>query len=164
MTTYIRTIGFMGPDAEAAGRPQAFKRRDPVWWKMYGDLFDRWATLPTDTDRCHLVALWQLAARLGNKIPNDPHWIQHEAGLSELPDLDALESAGLIWPVGPRARAHARREGELIERREGEDLSARPRVAHAREREIPERRLSPNLARRVSRERDVQAARSEAAE
>lgn len=159
----------MGPEAREAGRPQGFKKRSPLWWKMYADLFERWSVLPTDTDRCHIVAIWQLATELGNRIPADPQWIQLHAGLTEPPDLDLLEAAGLIGPIGQLARApahHARREERRGEReREGEreDLSARPRVTPAREGEREESGLLPIRTReREARRADAEAARAAA--
>ena len=139
MTDFIRTIGFMGGEARAEKRSQAFKKPSPSWWKMYAAAFERLAELPTDADRFHVVALWHLATQTMNKIPNDPEWVRREAGLSTAPDLERLASFGLIGPVGSVTRAHhARARGENERTMFSESLSTRERAREIRGGEIGE--------------------------
>lgn len=135
----IRTIRFVGDDADAAGVGQGY-RGVPTWWKMYASQIERLQALDmTDAERWHVIALWQLATEMGNTIPDSAEWLAHRLGLSEPIDLDRLEDLGLIGPVGktPRARAHdARPRGEKEEEKKKKkekeiSFSARPRVTRA---------------------------------
>ena len=56
---------------------QHYKDRDPAWIKLYARLLDDYgfATLP-DNSKWHLVGIFLLASKQGNRIPGDPRWVR----------------------------------------------------------------------------------------
>lgn len=55
----------------------------------------------TDSQRGHLHDIRLLAARLGNRIPNDPAWVRAAIRSRRAPDLHALSTAGFLEPYDP---------------------------------------------------------------
>lgn len=78
---------------------QHYKDRDPKWIKVYRDITDNYefSQLP-DYAKGHLLGLWLLAAKLGNKIPADPKWIGSRINATAKIDLGLLERSGFITP------------------------------------------------------------------
>jgi len=76
---------------------QQYSDRDPKWIKLYRTLLDdyEYTKLP-DAARSHLVGIWLLAARLNNKIPNDPAWIAKRIASTTKIDLETLQTLGFI--------------------------------------------------------------------
>src|SRR5262249_19540885 len=56
---------------------QHYKDRDPTWIKLYARLLDDYgfATLP-DNSKWHLIGIFLLASKQGNRIPGDPRWVR----------------------------------------------------------------------------------------
>jgi hypothetical protein len=83
-------------------RFQHYKDRNPPWIRLYGGLWrDRAFFRLPDAVKAHLIGLFALAARLDNRIPDDPEWIAHELCASEPIDLGALLTSGFLVPEHP---------------------------------------------------------------
>lgn len=82
---------------------QHYKDRALVWIKLYVEQLDdyEFIQLP-DAAKYHVHALMLLAARSGNKIPNDPRWVAARIGASEPVDLQLLFSCGFLEEWRPR--------------------------------------------------------------
>jgi hypothetical protein len=76
---------------------QHYKDRSPPWIKLYNELLDDYdfGSLP-DTAKWHLVAIWLLASRSGNKIPFDSDWVARRINATGTVDLDLLAARGFI--------------------------------------------------------------------
>lgn len=70
---------------------QHYKDRTPPWIKLHNSLLDSYEfeCLP-DASKAHLLCIWMLASRTGNKIPNNAEWIKKKIGASSKVDLDLL--------------------------------------------------------------------------
>lgn len=86
-------------------RLQHYKDRALVWVKLYVEQLDdyEFIQLP-DAVKYHVHALMLLAARSGNKIPNDPVWVASRIGASEPVDLQRLFAHGFLEEWRPRAQ------------------------------------------------------------
>ena len=79
---------------------QAFKDGRPMKWiKVETRILDDYEfnQLP-EIDQLHLKKIWLLAAKLGNKIPNDPVFIAQRIGAKENINLHNLLEAGYLQP------------------------------------------------------------------
>ncbi len=91
MASYFRIRNFE--------RFQHYKDRNPPWIRLYGALWrDRAFFRLPDALKAHLIGLFALAARLDNRIPDDPEWLAHELCASERIDLAALVASGFLVP------------------------------------------------------------------
>jgi len=80
-------------------RWQHYKRRNPPWIKLYASLFtDYEFSKLSDAQKFHLVALWSLASRLENQLPNDPVWLSKQIGAHEVIDVEFFISEGFLIP------------------------------------------------------------------
>ena len=80
-------------------RFQHYKDRNPPWIRLYGALWrDRAFFRLPDVLKAHLIGMFALAARLDNRIPDDPEWLAHELCASEPIDLRALLASGFLIP------------------------------------------------------------------
>jgi hypothetical protein len=76
---------------------QQYKDRDPKWIKVYRELLDDYEfSKLDDVSKYHVIGLRLLAAKLDNKIPNDPDWIQKKLSSSHEVSIQALVDAGFI--------------------------------------------------------------------
>ena len=109
---------------------QHYKDRDPTWIKLYARLLDDYgfATLP-DNSKWHLIGIFLLASKQGNRIPGDPRWVRKKIAARTRVDLQALLAAGFIEEDASTTLAEAEqgaspeKESESEERRE-DSLSA----------------------------------------
>lgn len=84
-------------------RFQHYKDRALVWIKLYVDELDAYDFLQLpDAMKYHVHALMLLAARAGNKIPNDARWVAARIGATEPVDLPTLFAAGFLEEWKPR--------------------------------------------------------------
>lgn len=76
---------------------QHYKDRDPEWIKLYARLLDNYAfaVLP-DACKWHLIGIFLLASKQGNRIPADARWVKKKIAARARIDLNALLSAGFI--------------------------------------------------------------------
>jgi len=76
---------------------QHYKDRDPEWIKLYARLLDNYAfaALP-DNSKWHLIGIFLLASKQGNRIPGDPRWVRKKIAARTRVDLEALRCAGFI--------------------------------------------------------------------
>jgi hypothetical protein len=78
---------------------QQYKDRDPKWIKVYRDLLDDYGfSNLSETQQIHLIKIWLLAAKLGNKIPNDPKWVALRIGAQSKVELNQMVTAGFLCP------------------------------------------------------------------
>jgi hypothetical protein len=91
MASYFRIRNFE--------RFQHYKDRNPPWIRLHDALWrDRAFFRLPDAPKAHLIGLFALAARLDNRIPDDPEWLAHELCASEPIDLGALVASGFLIP------------------------------------------------------------------
>jgi hypothetical protein len=110
---------------------QHYKDRDPTWIKLYARLLDDYAfaTLP-DNGKWHLIGIFLLASKQGNRIPGDPRWVRKKIAARTRVDLETLLAAGFIEEDASDPLAEAEqpaspeKEEETEERREETILSA----------------------------------------
>jgi len=110
---------------------QHYKDRDPAWIKLYARLLDDYgfATLP-DNSKWHLVGIFLLASKQGNRIPGDPRWVRKKIAARTRVDLEGLLAAGFIEedastaPAASAPPAIPEKESESEERREDTNMSA----------------------------------------
>lgn len=82
---------------------QHYKDRALVWIKLYVEQLDDYEFLQLpDAAKYHVHGLMLLAARSGNKIPNDPRWVAARIGASEPVDFQLLLSYGFLEEWRPR--------------------------------------------------------------
>lgn len=76
---------------------QHYKDRTPPWIKMYNHLLDdfEFSCLP-DASKAHLLSIWLLASRTGNRIPNNARWIGNKINATEDVDLQSLINSGFL--------------------------------------------------------------------
>lgn len=76
---------------------QHYKDRTPPWIKLYNHLLDdfEFSCLP-DASKAHLLSIWLLASRTGNKIPNNPKWIGNKINATDDVDIELLIESGFI--------------------------------------------------------------------
>ena len=105
-------------------RFQHYKDRRPPWIKLYIELLDDYnlARLP-DATKAHLFAIWLLASRYENQIPNDPEWISRCINATERVNIDLLISAGFIVEDQTCSKAPAERKQDAIPETETETES-----------------------------------------
>ena len=109
---------------------QHYKDRDPAWIKLYARLLDDYAfaTLP-DTTKWHLVGIFLLASKQGNRIPGDARWVQKKIAARTRVDLNALLAAGFIEEDASTVLAEA--EQVAIPEKESESEERRERLLSA---------------------------------
>ena len=84
---------------------QHYHDRNPPWIKLYNSLLDDYlfAKLP-DPQKYQLMALWLVASKTDNKIPNDTAWLKIELRATTLVNLDALIAGGWLEPWSPKKK------------------------------------------------------------
>jgi hypothetical protein len=109
---------------------QHYKDRDPTWIKLYARLLDDYAfaTLP-DNGKWHLIGIFLLASKQGNRIPGDPRWVRKKIAARTRVDLKALLAAGFIEEDASAALAEA--EQVAIPEKESESEERRERLLSA---------------------------------
>ena len=76
---------------------QHYSNRTPPWIKLHNSLLDDYEfECLTDIQKGHLLCIWMLASRTGNKIPNNPTWVKKKIGASSNVDLQALIDAEFL--------------------------------------------------------------------
>jgi len=78
-------------------RFQHYRDRMPPWIKFHNSVLEdeAIATLP-DTAKAHLVGIWLLASRLGNRIPNSPAFVGARINATEAVNLKLLTERGFL--------------------------------------------------------------------
>jgi hypothetical protein len=76
---------------------QHYKQRNPPWIKLHSAMMDdyEFAQLP-EVARFHLMGIWVLASKTGNKIPADPEWIARRINAQSPVDIELLVSSGFV--------------------------------------------------------------------
>lgn len=136
---------------------QHYKDRSPPWIKFYNSVLDDYAfTRLPDAARFHLVAIWLLASRTDNRIPNDPEWVRQAIKANVSVDLCALFDAGFLVEYkrkGCKRRAskvlvQSRAETEHIEQQSRAD-SPPAAFENGKEKKMPSKEAE-RIAQRVA--------------
>ena len=124
MTNYLRVRDF--------DQMQHYKDRDPPWIKLYFRILDDYAfaSLP-DAAKWHLVGIFLLASRCGNRIAADADWVRKKIGAGTRVDLAALEAAGFLEPALAACLQPASPETEAETETETERILSDPPAADA---------------------------------
>jgi len=79
---------------------QHYKNRNPTWIKFYTALLDDadFETLP-DSSKLHLILLWLLAARKGNRLQNDEAKLTKKLPIYGQVNLQPLIDGGWLIPT-----------------------------------------------------------------
>ena len=106
---------------------QHYKKRNPPWIKLYGDLLgDPAFFMLNETARFHLIGLFILASKHENRIPFINEWITAELRTSAPIDFDALIASGFIAECAQSAsKPRAKRKQKPIAETETEDSSTK---------------------------------------
>lgn len=79
---------------------QHYKKRDPIWIKMYHRLLDDYEYgCLRDDSKLLLFSLYLLAAKTGNRIPADLEWIKAKAMIKGNIDLSELKETGFVCVI-----------------------------------------------------------------
>ena len=79
---------------------QSHNQLNPPWIKLHShQLEDYMFQKLSDAAKYHFIGLMSLASRIGNKLPNDPQWLQKSIGASNSINLEDLFKSGLIKQV-----------------------------------------------------------------
>lgn len=74
-----------------------YRARAPIWVKLHCSLLDDFEfSRLSDNSKFHYFALLLLAARLGNKLPDDTKWLQSRINSSSEINLDELIVRGFL--------------------------------------------------------------------
>ena len=72
------------------------------WHKVHNVILEDYNyTALTDAQRGHVHAIWALACRLDNSIPNDPAWIKQQISANSKVDVNALIDNGFLAVINP---------------------------------------------------------------
>jgi len=76
---------------------QQYKDRDPKWIKLDRELLNNYefTELPDDY-KYHVIGLRLLVAQIGNKLPNNPEWLQSRIASNSPINLDVLIRNGFL--------------------------------------------------------------------
>jgi hypothetical protein len=76
---------------------QHYKQRNPPWIKLHASMMEdyEFARLP-EVAQLHLIGIWVLASKTGNKIPADPVWIGRRINAQSPVDVELLVSSGFV--------------------------------------------------------------------
>jgi len=87
---------------------QHYSKRTAPWIKVHHALLDTAAfCLLPDESKLHLLLLWLLAARMGNKLPADEEWLTAKLYTQAPVRLQPLLDAGFIRARGTKPPAKA---------------------------------------------------------
>ena len=76
---------------------QHYKDRSPPWIKLHAKTLDSYDfSRLQDASKAHLMLIWLLASRTGNKLPYDPIWVGTRINARDPVDLDELQALGFI--------------------------------------------------------------------
>jgi len=106
---------------------QHYKDRNPPWIKLYNELLDKpeFGCL-RDASKAHLLAIWMLASRTGNKILYDPAWISKRINATEDVKLEILEQLDFIESFEDASNPLAfYKQNAIPEERRGEERQRR---------------------------------------
>jgi hypothetical protein len=76
---------------------QHYKDRSPPWIKLHNQLLEdyEFECMP-DASKAHLLCIWLLASRTGNKIKADSEWIGRKIGATDPVDIDIMIRSGFL--------------------------------------------------------------------
>ena len=119
---------------------QHYKDRSPIWIKLYNDLLDNYNfTCLPDASKAHLVAIWMLASRNNNRLPQDKRWLEARICATESLDLELLFSSGFIEEItdkNQQVRGMEQSASSLLASRKQNDTVTVPRGEERRGEDI----------------------------
>src|SRR5271157_1350116 len=76
---------------------QHYSKRSPPWIKLHNTVLENpeFAALP-DPGKAHLMLIWLLASRTGNRVPDDPEFVGNRINARNKVDLEILISSGFL--------------------------------------------------------------------
>lgn len=113
---------------------QQYKDRRPAWIKLHTSLTDDYEFCRlTDAAKFHVVGIFLLAARMENKIPNDPEWVAKKIEATTAVDISRIIDSGFLiaWNPGD----HEDRTGFVQGSYEPRTLEEESREEESREEE-----------------------------
>jgi hypothetical protein len=115
---------------------QHYKKRSPPWIKLHAALLDdyEFARLP-DASKMHLMGIWILASKTGNRIPADSEWIARKIGATSAVDLQLLIGTGFLKRL--RRASDVQAVGKQNHLPEGETESESEAETEAEQRTVP---------------------------
>ena len=113
---------------------QHYKDRNPPWIKLYTTTADDYlfSSLP-DATKAHLILIWLLASKTGNKLPNDPRWIQQRIGATEKVRLDLMIQNGFLIPFENGADCKQDASKPLADRKHDATHIEKEHLAHCKQ-------------------------------
>jgi len=76
---------------------QHYKERNPPWIKLHNSIFtDYYFSCLQDASKLHLLLIWALASKLGNKIPFDEKWLKQQLNLKSNVNVKPLFDKGFL--------------------------------------------------------------------
>jgi hypothetical protein len=100
---------------------QHYKDRSPPWIKLYNSLLDDYEfSCLQDASRWHLVAIWLLASRSDNSLPDDAAWLTRMSGSTTPVNIETLISTGLVERYDPASGLLAERKRDAMPEGEAE--------------------------------------------
>ena len=79
---------------------QHYKDRNPPWIKLHNQLLDNYDfCCLQDASKAHLLCIWMIASRTGNKIPLNSDWLKGKIGATQNIDLEELLASGFIEKI-----------------------------------------------------------------
>lgn len=107
-------------------RFQHYRDRAPPWIKFHAAVLDdyEFGQLP-DASKAHLLAIWLLASKLDNRIPNDSKWIARKINATERVDIDTLVRSGFLLMRDASGPLAEREHDSMLEERRGEERESR---------------------------------------
>lgn len=124
---------------------QHYKDRSPPWIKLQNELLENYEfECLHDASKAHLLCIWLLASRTGNKINPDPKWIARKIGANSKVDVESLIQSGFLQLNQPlpsvehdASKALQTSEQDAIPEGEGEGEESRERVENNLPTEYP---------------------------
>ncbi len=122
---------------------QHYRDRAPIWIKLYAYLLSDYEFgRLEDTAKAHLMLIWVLASQTGNKLPNDPGWIQTRIGARDPVDVGNLIATGWLIDTDSKSASKSASNGvtddasrfareRREEERRGEESSSSGEIAAA---------------------------------
>jgi len=106
---------------------QGYKDGRPIHWiKLHTALLEDYKfSQLSEIQQCHVIKIWALAGKTGNKLPNDAKWIARRINAKSKVELDQLITLGFLAPYetvreGTKPYLEKRREEDIkrVEKKE----------------------------------------------
>jgi hypothetical protein len=125
---------------------QNYKDRSPPWIRLYNDILEdyEFGTMP-DSSKAHLMLIWLLASRIGNRLPLDEKWIGAKIQSSEKVDLRELFKRDFLEEIVEENQCDSNAPSEEQEPASKLQASCKQDACLETERETEERREEKSI-------------------